>query len=405
MEENSAQTRASTFQNMDEEEINLLDLAIVLAKHKKTILGVPFAAAILAAGISLIMPNIYTGTARILPPQQSQSTAAAMLGQLGALTGGTGALLGIQNPNDLYIGMLRSRTVADNLIDRFELQDYYKEEMLSKARKQLEEVTNISAGKDGIIVIEVDDEDPKRAADMANGYVDELYSLSQALAVTEASQRRLFFEKQLKQVKEQLANAETALKQTQESTGVLEVSEQGKAMIEAVGAIRAQIAAKEVELGAMRTFATAQNPNYKRAQQELAGLRDQLAIMEKGGESGLVPTGKLPEAGLENIRKLRDVKYYETLFELLAKQYEIARVDESKDASLIQVLDKAVVPDRKTKPRRVLIVILTALATGFLAVLWVFIKETGEKAKRDPEQVARIAMLRKYLVWKLCKRS
>lgn len=400
MEENSAQTRASTFQNMNEEEINLLDLAIVLAKHKKTILGVPFAAAILAAGISLIMPDIYTGTARILPPQQSQSAAAAMLGQLGALTGGAGAMLGMQNPNDLYIGMLRSRTVADNIIGHFKLQEYYEQELLSEARKQLEEVTNISAGKDGIIVIEVDDEDPKRAADMANGYVDELYSLSQVLAVTEASQRRHFFEKQLKQAKEQLANAETALKQTQESTGVLEVSEQGKAMIEAVGAIRAQIAAKEVELGAMRTFATAQNPNYKRAQQELAGLRDQLAIMEKGGESGLVPTGKLPEAGLENIRRQRDVKYYETLFELLAKQYEIARVDESKYASMIQVLDKAVVPDNKTKPRRALIVILAALSTGFLTVLWVFIKEASEKAKRDPKQAESMVMLRKSLTWK-----
>lgn len=400
MDENLAQTRATTCQSINDDEINLLDLAIVLAKHKKILLGVPLAVAFLVAGISLIMPNIYTGTARILPPQPSQSTAAAMLGQLSALAGGAGASLGIKNPNDLYIGMLRSRTVADNLISRFGLLDYYEVELLSIARKRLKGVTNISDGKDGIIVIEVDDEDPKRAADMANGYVEELYALSQTLAVTEASQRRLFFEKQLKQAKEQLANAETALRQTQESTGVLEVSEQGKAMIEAVGAIRAQIAAKEVELGAMRTFATVQNPNYQRAQQELAGLREQLAIMEKGGESGLVPTGKLPEAGLENLRRLRDVKYFETLFELLAQQYELARIDEAKDASIIQVLDKAVIPDRKTKPKRAIIVILSAIVTGILTVLSIFIIEASEKARRNPEHAERIATLRKFLAWK-----
>lgn len=390
--------RPEPVQQQDDDEINLLDLLIVLAKHKKMILGLPFAAAVLVAGISLTMPNIYTATTRILPPQQQQSSAAAMLGQLGALAGGAGAALGIKNPNDLYVGMLKSRTVADNLIQQFKLTERFETEKQDDTRKVLETITAISAGKDGIISIEASDEDPKFAADLANAYVSELYKLTQNLAVTEASQRRLFFEKQLKIARNELAGAETAFKQTQEKTGVLELGAQGKAMIEAVGEIRAQIAAKEVQLSAMRTFATEQNPDFVRAQQELAGLRGQLAKLERGGEAGLVPTGKLPEAGLENIRKLRDVKYYETLYELLAKQYELARVDEAKNASIIQVLDTAVPPDRKSKPKRALMVILTALAVGFMAVLWAFIKEAGEKARRDPEQAQRLSHFRKLLL-------
>jgi len=384
----------------EDDESNLLDIAIVLAKHKKRILGLPLAAAVLMAAFSLTKPNIYTGTTSILPPQKQQSSAAAMLGQLGALTGGAGSALGLKNPNDLYVGMLKSRTVADNLIRRFKLKDRYEKEKNDAVRKALGRVTNIEAGKDGIIVVSVEDKDPQFAADLANGYVDELYHLTQTLAVTEASQRRLFFERQLKQAKDHLADAEIAFKQTQEITGVLELGEQGKAMIEAVGEMRAHIAAKEVQLSAMRTFATEQNPDYQRTQQELGSLRGQLAKMERGGEVGLVPTGKLPELGLENIRKLREVKYYETLFELLAKQYELARVDEGKESSIIQVLDKAVPSDLKVKPKRALMVIVATLVAGFLTLLWVFMKEAHEKARRNPEQAKRLDKFRKLIKWR-----
>lgn len=380
-----------------DETVGMLDFLIVLAKHKKLILGLPLATAVLAAGISLLIPNIYTGTARILPPQQGQSSAMAMLGQLGALAGVAGGSLGLKNPNDLYVGMLESRTVADSLIQRFKLQELYDEETLVETRKALEDVTFINAGKDGIISIEVDDEDPQRSADMANAYVEELYKLTQNLAVTEAAQRRLFFEKQLKLSKDELADAEVAFKQTQEKTGVLELGAQGKAMIEAVGAVRAQIAAKEVELGALRTFATENNPDYLRIREELVGMRGQLAKLERGGDSGLISTGKLPEAGLETIRKMRDVKYYETLYELLAKQYELARVDEAKEASLIQVLDKALPPDRKSKPKRALIVLLATVLAGVLSMFWVFMREARARAESQPEQAARLQQLRNHL--------
>lgn len=386
----------------EEDEISLLDLLIVLAKHKRLVAGLPVAAGIVAAIVALLMPNVYTATARILPPQQGQSSAAAMLGQLGGLAGIAGGALGIKSPADLYIGMLKSRTVADSLIARFDLKKIYDQETMQATRKALESKFAVTAGKDGIIAIEVDDLDPKRAAAMAGGFIEELTKLTQTLAITEASQRRLFFEKQLKQAKQELADAEIGLKQTQETTGLIKLDDQGRAIIEAVAQLKAQVAAKEVQIGAMRTFAAAQNPDLVRAQQELAGLKGQLAKSERNNqalERGniLVPTGKIPEAGLEYLRKLRDVKYYETIFELLAKQYEIAKIDEARDTSIVQVLDPAIEPEKKSKPKRTLIVLLSALAAGFIAVIWAFVKEAGERARQNPQQAERLDTLRRYL--------
>lgn len=388
----------------DVDEISLIDLLIVLAKHKRMILRVTLAAVLIALIVSFLLPNIYTATATILPPQQNQSSAAMLLGQMGPLATIGGGALNIKNPNDLYIGMLQSRRVADDIIKRFDLKKVYDKDTWVGTRKKLAKACRIAAGKEGIITIEVDDKDPQRAAAMANAYVDELARLNQSLAVTEASRRRLFFEKQLRQAKDDLANAEVALKNTQEQSGLIQLDEQGKAIIEAVAKLRAQIAAKEVQLSAMRTFATIQNADYIRAQQELTGMKDQLAKLEHSTNSGttnngniFVPTGKVPESGMEYVRKVRDVKYYETIFDLLAKQYELAKIDEAKDSSLIQVLDKALTPEKKSKPRRLLIIIGSALAAGFLAVLRAFILEGRERAKQDPLRAQRRQLLRHYL--------
>lgn len=383
-----------------DEETTLLDVLIVLAKHKKMIAMLTLGAAILSVAVSLLLPNIYTGAAKVLPPQQSQSTAAMLLGQLGGMAGLAGGSVGLKNPSDLYVGMLRSRTVADSIIGRFDLKKLYDQDTMVGTRKELASNTSIAAGKDGLITVEFEDEDPKRAAAIANAYVEELDKLSQSLAVTEAAQRRLFFERQLQQARDDLGKAEVALKVTQETTGLIKLDDQGRAIIEAVAALRGQIAAKEVELRAMRTFATEQNTDYVRSQQQLAGLRAELTKLERakisGGGDILLPTGKVPEAGLEYLRKFRDVKYYETIFELLAKQFEAAKIDEAKESAIIQVVDKAIVPDRKSKPKRALIVIGTTVAAGFLAFLWAFVREARERASRDPVQAARFAALRDY---------
>jgi uncharacterized protein involved in exopolysaccharide biosynthesis len=323
-----------------------------------------------------------------------------LLGQLGGLAGLAGSSVGLKIPSDLYVGMLKSRTVADNVIARFDLQELYGMQTMVETRKMIADNTYIAAGKDGLITVEFEDKDPTRAAAVANAYVEELDKLSQSLAVTEAAQRRLFFERQLKQAKEDLSNAEQALKVTQEKTGLIKLDDQGRAIIEAVAALRGQIAAKEVELSAMRTFTTENNPDYVRVGQQLAGLRAELTKLERshlaGGGDILLPSGKIPEAGLEYVRRLRDVKYNETIFEVLARQFEAAKIDEAKEATIVQVVDKAVVPDRKSKPKRLVIVILATLIAGFVALLWAFVREARDRAALDPNGAARLAALRLY---------
>jgi uncharacterized protein involved in exopolysaccharide biosynthesis len=388
-------------QSYEDDEISLLDIAIVLAKHKRLVLGLPFLAAVVAAGITLLMPNWYTATTKILPPQQGESNA--ILGQLGALTGGAGAALGVKNPNDLFVAMLKSRTLADRLIQKFELQKVYDSKLLTGTRKALGGNTKISAGRDGVITIEVDDKDPKRAADLANAYVEEFEGLTLDLAVSEAGQRRLFFEKQLQKAKQDLANAEIELQKLQERTGIINPSGQASLSVAAAAGLRAQITAKEVQLSTLRAFATDQNPDFVRTAKELEGLRTQLVKTAKVSEEKgdvLLGISKVPGASIEFIKKYRDVKYYETLYELLSRQYEIAKIDEAKDATLIQVLDKAIEPERKSKPKRTVIVLLTGFVAGILAVLAAFIMQAWGRAQRDPSSSGRLSEFLRYLSWR-----
>lgn len=399
--ENFQETPAPPSPSADDE-VSLLDLLIVLAKHKRVVLGVPFIAAIAAAIVSLLLPNIYTGTTRILPPQQSASAASALLSQLGGAVGGlagaAGGALGIRNPNDLYVGMLKSRTVADNLITHFDLNKVYQQELQSDTRKVLGGNTLIIAGRDGIITIDVDDKEPRRAAELANAYVDELMKLTKVLAVTEASQRRLFFERQLVQAKDNLTATEIAARQGLQKGGLAQVDAQGRSMIEVTARLRAQISAREVQIGAMRTFAAEGNPELQRTQEELQALKRELVRIE--GSSPVAAVGKgevVGTSGLDNLSRLRDLKYYEFLYELLAKQYELAKIDEAKDATIIQVMDRAIEPDRKSKPKRALIVLVSIFAAGFVAILWAFVHEAMERTKSDPEQSQHLARLKAYL--------
>lgn len=384
----SENVKKATEQSSTADEIDLLDVMIVLARHKKWIAGCTIGIGGAALVTSLLMTPIFTSSAKIMPPQQQSSGLAAMMGQLGALAGAAGGIAGLKNPNDLYVGMLQSQTVADHLISRFKLKERFETETLVATRNQLASVSNISAGKDGLINISIDDKDPKFAAELANAYIDELIKLTQTLAVTDAAQERLFYEKQLQTTKDKLAKAEVALKQTQEKTGMLQPDGQVQAIIANVAQLKATIAAKEVELVAMRSFATEQNPDYLRMQQEIQGLKAQLTKLEQGQpEAGgfMLPTGKVPQTGMEYVRKLRDVKYYETMFELLAKQYELAKINEAKDSSTIQVLDKATPPDWKSKPKRTIIT-LTGVCLGFfVGILLALIRESCRKIHRDSD--------------------
>jgi uncharacterized protein involved in exopolysaccharide biosynthesis len=392
----------------DGEEINLLDLLIVLAERKRVILWVTATCTFLAIVIALVLPQRYTATVTLLPPQQASSAGAALASQLGNL-GGVAALaggsLGIKNPNEMFVAMFRSRTVEDAMVQHFGLMQEYRSKYLTDARKSFESQSTVDgSGKDGMIHISVEDSDPRRAADLANGYVDQFRIQSQHLAITEASQRRLFFERELEQSKNNLANAEEALKQTEQATGVIQLDSQARALIESSAALRAQITAREAQIQGMQTYATSQNADLVQAQREVESLREQLAKLGGSEDSPygelIVPKGKVPEAGLEYVRKLRDVKYNETIFEILARQFEVAKLDEAREGALIQVVDPAVPPDRRSFPKRSLIVI-GAIALGFFFGVFVALVQAGlGRLRKDPEATAKLHLLRNVLSFK-----
>lgn len=386
-------------------ESNVLEFFLLLAKHKRFVLRIVVGAAIVSASLSLLLRNYYKGEARIMPPQQGQSFASAMLDQLGGL----GALIGgssssgsslLRNPSDLYVAMAKSRTIADRLISRFSLVKVYKAKRLADARKDLEGNTVIAAGKEGVITIDVEDHDPKLAAELANGYVEELETLSKTLTVTDAGKRRLFFEREAKIAQEQLEAAEQELKKTQEATGIIQIDNQSRVMFQAYADVRALATEKELEIESMRTFAAPDNPEFIRIQHELAALRSQIAAMEKG--QGGPPVGdialeRVPEKAIKYYDKLREVTYRGALLQLMLKQYEVARVDEAKDYALIQVLDAALPPEKKSGPTRSLIVLGSAFLAFLFAIAWVHSKEKLERAKEDPHFLERWQLLRFYL--------
>ena len=375
---------------------SLLDLLIVLAKYKWLVIALPLTAAVFAIVYTLTQPNIYTATTKILPPQQQSAAASSVMQQLGILNAFySGA---IRNPNDTFIGMLRSRTVADSLIARFDLNKVYESKYQSATRKYLASVTNIAAGRDGIITIEVDDRDPARAAEIANAYVDELFKLTTVLAVTEASQRRLFFERQLEVARKSLVKAQTEARRALQHGGLVAVEAQGRTAVETAARLRAEITVKEVQIGAMRMFAAEGNPELLRAQQEVEVLKRELARAE--GVSSKGPTQSQAGnavAGIDNLGLLRNVKYYETMYELLAKEYEAAKIDEAKDSSIVQVMDKALPPDRKSKPARTRTVLLVGLLAALFSVVVAFLYDAFNRSKTDPEWTSRWETFKKQL--------
>lgn len=385
----------------DEGTIDLLDAAALVLKEKKTVLRfILVAMALTAIVVYLILKPTYTAEAVFLPPQTPPGAAMSQaLGQLSGLSGLSGSLGGLKSPGDVYLGILASRSIADGLIAKFNLQEVYGTKRLSDAEKKLSNNSSFVSGKNTLVTISVKDHDPKRAADLANGYLDFLREQNGRLALTEASQRRLFFEQQLEREKNALADAEVELKKTQEQTGLIAPNGQAQVEIEEIAQLRAQIASREIELAAVRQGATDQNPQVVRLQTQIAGLQQQLQRMQNDTsqrQPGNVqlPTAKVPELALEYVRKQREVKYHEVLFELIAKQYESARLDESRDAPVLQVIDRAVVPDKKSGPMRTLLLLASCVVGAFLGAVWVILRNSVAKLKQDPAKAAKLDTLR-----------
>jgi capsule polysaccharide export protein KpsE/RkpR len=341
---------------------------------------VTLAVAVLAVGVSLLVPNVYTARITLLPPNsQGQSGSAAALAALGALSGGLGGLAGLaaKTPDEMYVALLKSDSVQRALDEKFALKQRWDVKTYEQLRKTFAQYVRVAADKkSGVISVEVDDEEPKFAAAMANAYTTEVTRLLGRLAVSEAQQRRVFFEQQLKDTKENLVKAEQRLRDVQEKSGVIVLDKQAEALITGAALLRAQIVEREVQLKVLRTAATEQNPDVQRLNSELRALRAELARMEsaQGGTAGSavdLPVGKLPEAGIEYVRARRELKLQEALLEAMLRQYEIAKLDEAKEGPVLQTVDVAVPPDRKSKPHRALIVLASTLLALLASSAWI----------------------------------
>jgi tyrosine-protein kinase Etk/Wzc len=372
--------------NGDEDEISLLDLLQTVVDNLRLLVLGPLLVGLAALGISFAIPPTFTASTQFLPPQQQQSAAAAMLQSLGALGGLAGAATGIKNPNDQFVSFMQSRTLQDALIERFKLQERYEAKYLEDTRRELAKNARISSGKDGLIRVEVDDKDPAFAAELANAHVQELTQLLGRLAVTEAQQRRLFFEKQLNSAKDKLTQAEQALQASGVNASALKANPQ--AAVAGLAQLQAAITAQEVKVASMRGYLTESAPDFRQALTELGALRAQLGQAEKA-------QAPAQQGDSDYVAKYRDFKYHETLFELFSKQYELARVDESREGAVIQIVDVAQAPEKKSKPKKATIAVLATLATGFALLLFVFVRQALRNAGQDAESAAKLQNLRR----------
>lgn len=383
----------------------LVEVLTQLLQRKWMIAKVTAAGGLLGLVLCFVLPARYKATTEIMPPHQTQSTADLFLGQiagsnLGSLAGIAGGGLSLKSPDELYIGLLKSRPVADAIIHQFDLASVYRSRDMTAARKKLADYTTIVSEKSGLISVAVTDKDKMRAAAMANAYTDQLRVLTQTLAVTEASQRRLFYENQLKRAKQDLVQAEFAFQQVQQKKGLVQPDAQARALIGNLASLRAQVTAKQVQVQAMRSYSTEQNPEVQLAESQLSALQSEVAELEQrnhpSGSSDL-SIQEVPAAGLEYLSAEHELLYRQTLFDLLIKQYDAARLDEAKEAAIIQVVAPAIPPDRKSSPKRALILILFALGGFFAACIVALMQWWRELAQSDPIVVGQLEALKSAL--------
>lgn len=380
----------------------MLEFLIQIAERKWLIAKITGISIAIGLILCFVLPVRYTAVTRIMPPKQSQSMAALMVSQvgLGALSQAAGANL-LSDPNSIYIGMLKSRTIADQIISKYQLQSVYKSRDLTGAREKLKEFTVIQSDPSTMISISVTDRDRKRAAEIANSYTEQLRALSRSISTTEATRRRAFFEEQAGIQKEALVQAEAAFQQVQQNKGLVHLDTQAGMIIGNAAQLRGQIAAKQVELQALRSYSTENNPDLQIAEHELAGLREQVGQMEgrdrPSGSSDL-SLKDVSKAGMDYLRAQRQVQFQQAFFDVLQRQFEAAKLDEAREAAIIQVVEPAIEPERKSSPKRAVILLIAAFIGLFLGCLAALILRRFELEKMDPEGSVALQRLKAALL-------
>lgn len=398
----------------DEDEVNLLDYLRVLKKRGRMILGLCAVSVVTAFVVSyFVLPKIYESTTSILPPAEPKGGGglSTLLATSGAAQFLGGALPFPSSNKDIFVAMLKSRTMADEVIRQFDLVRVYGLEKsaapMQGARNKLQGATNIRVSKEGVISVTVEDRDPKRAADVANFHLATLDRLNRTLNVTEAGRNRGFIESRLKETERDLRRAEEDLRGFQERNKAVVLQDQAKAAVEGAAKLKGEIMAAEVQLEVVRGFSTEQNPQVIHLKTQIEEMKRQFARMQYGqgmelpafsknpGEAHpeiVVPFARVPRVGLDLARLTREAKVQQTVFELLTQQYEQVKIAEARDSPIVQVLDRAVPAEWKSKPKTTLNMALAGALSLFAAIFLAFFLEYWARITRERAEGARPAL-------------
>jgi uncharacterized protein involved in exopolysaccharide biosynthesis len=370
--------------------------------ERRFLFRVTIAALLASLLIAFLIPNRYESTVQLMPPDSHSGEGLSLLAglagskqadNLGLLAGD---LLGMKTTGALFVGVLKSRTALDRIVDRYDLKKVYSEKLELKAREKLAERTDISEErKSGIIKLTVTDRDPKRAAAIAGSYVDELDTLMAQLTTSSAHRERVFLEQRLAGVKQDLETAEKEFSQFASKNATLDITEQGKAMVMAAATLEGQLIAAQSELEGLRQIYTNSNVRVRSVEARISELQKQLQKI--GGKAGEAPSGdsestsdlpypslrQLPVLGVPFADKFRQLKVQEVVFEALTKQYEIAKVQEAKEIPTVKVLDRPVVPERKSFPPRLLLTVLGTCLAILAGCAWLFARRHWDSMDPD----------------------
>jgi capsule polysaccharide export protein KpsE/RkpR len=355
-----------------------------LKRRRKTIFAWTVAGTALALVAALVIHPRYDAIARFLPPAPKESASPLSL------------LSPTRNTGDRYLGLITSRSVADDVIEHQHLMDYFHAKNLSQARAGLSSMSTIKTDKDNFITVTVRAKEAQTAFNIAQEYINALYRLDNALNTAESQHRREFYEGPLEQEKNKLAEAEEALKQGQQKTGMVLPEAQVRLGVSAITELKQQITGLEGRLAALRSGGTEQNPQVIELKSQIASLQGQVERMEQQtGGQGNDAAAKMPELTMEVVRRAREVKYHETLFEILSRQYENARVEQAYTAS-IELVDPPILPDQKSWPPRQLLVIGGLLLGALLGAVYAVITEDGTLARgrrmlSEQENLAKVS--------------
>ena len=377
----------------------------LLWEHRQVLARVALYGFLASTILAFVIPMRFESTARLMPPDNNQSGGLAMA--VAALSGGAGGLgsiagemLGVKSTSDIFVGILSSRTVQDKLIQQFDLKKLYRDRRMEDARRDLAEHTGMSVDrKSQIITITVTDHDAKRAAAMSQAYVEELNRLVAELSTSSARRERLFLEERLKNVSQDLESAEKELSQFSSKNATIDIKEQGKAMVEAAALLQGQYIAAQSELEGLKQIYSDNNVRVRAVQARIDELKHQLEKMGGKGESVTEVSGQSSDSLYPSIRKLpllgvtyadlyRRSRVEEAVFEVLTKEYEMAKVQEVKEIPTVKVLDSPNIPDKKSFPPR-LVIMLTGTTLAFaLAAIWVLGRTAWDQTdSNDPKKV------------------